>query len=125
MNPYDVLEVEPGSANAGIVQAAARALKDRRHDAKAIAAAQRALLDPTQRALADFLRPVIPTPTRFLPPAEVPDVGDLPTWPEADPAALVAVLAPIVAADRALAEAFTREPWPAPEPAAASQAHAG
>lgn len=100
MNPYDVLELEPGAANASVIQAVARALKARRFEPKTIAEAQKALLDPGQRPLADFMRPAIPRPRRFVPPAEEPAAVALPNWPEQDPAGLLAALTALIEGDR-------------------------
>jgi hypothetical protein len=58
MNPYEVLNVPPGADNAAIVRAMAQALQARRHDAATLAEAQRALLTPERRLLADFCLPV-------------------------------------------------------------------
>jgi hypothetical protein len=64
-DPYEVLDVSPGASNQEISAAMARAMKARRHDPRTIAEAQRTLLDPDRRLLADFLRPVLPEVHRW------------------------------------------------------------
>ncbi len=64
-DPYEVLGVNPGASNAEIGAAMARAMKARQFDARVIAEAQRTLLDPDRRLLADFMRPVLPEVHRW------------------------------------------------------------
>ncbi|MCF8039678.1 MAG: hypothetical protein K9K79_10210 [Desulfohalobiaceae bacterium] len=55
MDPYKILEVEPGADSREIVQAAALALRKRRYTGHEIALAQKELLDPVKRAAHAFL----------------------------------------------------------------------
>lgn len=55
MNPYDVLDIDRSADPKMIIQAAARALRERRFSAKEIAVAQKQLLDPVSRAAWEFL----------------------------------------------------------------------
>ena len=54
MNPHDLLEVPRGAGKAEILKAAAKALRERKHSAKDIAIAQKALLDPVKAAAEQF-----------------------------------------------------------------------
>jgi hypothetical protein len=65
MNSYDILEVSPSASISEIQAAVAKAMKSRKHSVKAIAEAQKALRDPQQRIIADFLLPVLPTAKRL------------------------------------------------------------
>jgi hypothetical protein len=64
-DPYEILDIVPGASSAEIAASMARAMKARKHDARVIAEAQRTLLDPVRRALADFMRPVLPEVHRW------------------------------------------------------------
>lgn len=55
MNPYAVLGIDKDTSNKEIIQAAALAMRQRRHDAKTIAQAQKNLLDPVSRACQAFI----------------------------------------------------------------------
>lgn len=66
-NPYEVLGVPQAASKAEIVAAMASAMKAKRYPVKVIAEAQKVLLDPEKRLLADFLRPFLPVPQRFNP----------------------------------------------------------
>ena len=55
MNPYAVLGVGKDASSKNIIQAAAFEMRQRRHDAKTIAQAQKKLLDPVSRACMEFL----------------------------------------------------------------------
>jgi hypothetical protein len=116
MNPYEILDVPPGSDNGTIVKAAARALKERRHAPGTLAAAQRALLEPSQRAFADFTLPVMPVPKRLKVPPEPPEPGPLPTWPPEDFVVLASQLEAEIKADELEAAAIVASQPPAPPP---------
>jgi hypothetical protein len=113
MNPYEILGVAPGSDNGTVVKAVARALKERRHDAGTLAAAQRALLDPSQRTFADFTLPVLPVPKRLRVPPEPPEPEPLPAWPPEDFAVLASQLEAELEADRLEAAAIAASQPPA------------
>lgn len=81
MNPYHILNVPPGADNATVARAMAAAMKARKHSAQVLAEAQRTLLSPERRLIADFMLPVLPLPHRLLVPPEPPPPGELPAWP--------------------------------------------
>lgn len=56
MNPYKILDIGNNPANAEIIQAAARALRERRFSGKEIAMAQKTLLDPISRKVHEFVQ---------------------------------------------------------------------
>ncbi|WP_319422327.1 hypothetical protein [Pleurocapsa sp. FMAR1] len=64
-NPYDVLEVSPGASNAEITKAFAMAMKRRQYPADAIALARKSLMNPDERIIADYLRPILSNIKRF------------------------------------------------------------
>ena len=64
-NPYDVLEVSPGASNKEITKAFAMAMKRRKYPPDAIALARKSLMNPEERIIADYLRPIIGTVKRF------------------------------------------------------------
>ena len=55
MNPFKVLALDRGATNQEIIQAGARAMRDRHYSAKEIALAQRALMNPISKATHEFL----------------------------------------------------------------------
>lgn len=65
INPYEVLDVHPGAAAAEITKAFAIATKKRKYPLGAIAKARKQLMNPSERLLADYLQPILPTPHRF------------------------------------------------------------
>ena len=64
-NPYDVLEVSPGASNKEITVAFAMAMKRRKYPPDAIALARKSLMNPQERIIADYLRPIISPIKRF------------------------------------------------------------
>ena len=64
-NPYDVLEVSSGASNKEITVAFAMAMKRRQYPPDAIALARQSLMNPEERIIADYLRPIIGTVKRF------------------------------------------------------------
>ncbi len=64
-NPYDVLEVSPGASNKEITVAFATAMKRRKYPPDAIALARKSLMNPEERIIADYLRPLIGNVKRF------------------------------------------------------------
>ena len=54
MTPHDLLEVPRGASKAEVLKAVAKALRERKHSAKDIALAQKALLDPVKAAAEHF-----------------------------------------------------------------------
>lgn len=55
MNPYAVLGIDKDASNKEIIQAAALEMRQRRHDARTIAQAQKKLIDPVSRACQAFI----------------------------------------------------------------------
>lgn len=64
-NPYDVLEVSSGASNKEITVAFAMAMKRRKYSPDAIAMARKSLMNPQERIIADYLRPIIGNIQRF------------------------------------------------------------
>jgi hypothetical protein len=64
-NAYDVLNVPQTASNAEITKSFALAMKHRKHSPDAIAKARKSLMNPEERIIADYLRPVLPTIHRF------------------------------------------------------------
>ena len=64
-NPYDVLEVSPGASNKEITVAFAMAMKRRKYPPDAIAIARKSLMNPEERIIADYLRPILAPVKRF------------------------------------------------------------
>ena len=64
-NPYDVLEVSPEASNKEITVAFAMAMKRRKYPPSAIALARKSLMNPEERIIADYLRPIISPTQRF------------------------------------------------------------
>jgi hypothetical protein len=65
LNPYDVLEVSQAASANEIAQAFAKAMKQRKYPIGAIATARKQLMNPKDRLVADYLRPVLPTIQRL------------------------------------------------------------
>lgn len=65
INPYDILEVDPTASEAEITKAFALAMKKRKHPVDAIARARKSLMNPEERVIADYLRPISPMIQRF------------------------------------------------------------
>lgn len=59
-NPYEILDVLPNASNAEINQAFAAAMKQRKYPVDAIARARKCLMNPKERIMADYLRPILP-----------------------------------------------------------------
>lgn len=49
MNPYKILNLEPGADKKEILKAVARAMREKKYSAKEIAIAQKTLLNPAKR----------------------------------------------------------------------------
>ena len=64
-NPYDVLEVSPGASSKKITVAFAMAMKRRKYPPDAIALARKSLMNPQERIIADYLRPITNPIQRF------------------------------------------------------------
>jgi membrane-bound ClpP family serine protease len=56
MNPYKILSIDKHSTKRDIIQAAAFAMRERKHDIKEIAAAQKELIDTISGAAQEFLQ---------------------------------------------------------------------
>ncbi len=55
MNPYRILDIEKGAVKQDIIQATARALREKKYPGREIASAQKALMNPISRAAHEFL----------------------------------------------------------------------
>ncbi|AFY95180.1 hypothetical protein [Chamaesiphon minutus] len=64
-NAYDVLSVSQTASNAEITKSFAIAMKHRKYSPDAIAKARKSLMNPEERIVADYLRPVLPTINQF------------------------------------------------------------
>ncbi|MHC5598217.1 MAG: molecular chaperone DnaJ [Nostoc sp.] len=64
-NPYNILGVSPAASKAEIAKAVAVAMKQKKHPVDIIAKAQKSLLKPEERIIADYLRPILPTIKHF------------------------------------------------------------
>jgi hypothetical protein len=64
-NAYDVLGVTRTASNKEITQSFTLAMKRRSYPPDIIAKARKSLMNPEERIIADYLRPVIPTIERF------------------------------------------------------------
>lgn len=64
-NPYDILEVSPTASEAEITKAFALGMKRRKYPVEAIAKARKSLMNPEERVIADYLRPILPMVQRF------------------------------------------------------------
>jgi hypothetical protein len=64
-NAYDVLGVSQTASNAEITKSFALAMKRREYPPEAIAKARKSLMNPEERIIADYLRPVLPRIDRF------------------------------------------------------------
>jgi len=64
-NPYDILGLTSASSKAEITKAMAVAMKQKVYPIDAIAKAQKSLMKPEERLVADFLRPILPMLRRF------------------------------------------------------------
>jgi len=64
-NPYDILGLTPAASKAEITKAMAVAMKQKAYPIDEIAKAQKALMKPEERLVADFLRPILPELQRF------------------------------------------------------------
>jgi hypothetical protein len=64
-NPYDVIGVSQAASNTEITKSFAMAMKRREYSPDAIAKARKSLMNPQERIIADYLRPILPTIKRF------------------------------------------------------------
>lgn len=64
-NPYDILGVSPAASKAEITKAVAVAMKRKQYPVDVIAKAQKSLMKPEERIIADYLRPILPIIKRF------------------------------------------------------------
>ena len=65
-NPYDILGVSQTASKKEITQAVALAMKRKQYPVDIIAKAQKILMKPEERIIADYLRPILPTPKKFI-----------------------------------------------------------
>jgi len=59
-NPYDILGVPQNATKVQIVRAQVKALREKKHDAREIASAQKELSNPARRLAVDFTFPILP-----------------------------------------------------------------
>ncbi|MDF5722325.1 MAG: molecular chaperone DnaJ [Rhizonema sp. PD37] len=64
-NPYEILGVSPAASKAEIIKAVSMAMKCKQYSVHQIAKAQKILMNPEERILADYLCPILPTIKRF------------------------------------------------------------
>jgi hypothetical protein len=107
-NPYDILGVSPAASKAEITKAVAVAMKRKQYPVDVIAKAQKSLMKPEERIIADYLRPILPTIKRF-------KYSDLSALAEPEPA--LTLLAEFDGLEAALTKAareelLEREPLP-------------
>ncbi|MFH0730907.1 MAG: hypothetical protein V2B19_31765 [Pseudomonadota bacterium] len=55
MNPFKILDVDAGASQKDIIQAVARAMREKIYPGRELAMAQQLLLDPVTRATQEFL----------------------------------------------------------------------
>lgn len=55
MNPYKTLDIEKGAAKRDIIQAAARAMREKQYTGREIAEAQKALMNPINKTAHEFI----------------------------------------------------------------------
>lgn len=58
-NPYDILGVPQNATKVQIVKAQVKALREKKHDARDIASAQKELSNPARRLAVDFTFPIL------------------------------------------------------------------
>ncbi len=109
-NPYDILGVTPAASKAEITKAVALAMKHKEYPVDVIAKAQKSLMKPEERIIADYLRPILPTIQRF----KYSDLSAL-----EKPAPTLLLLPEFDGLEQAIAEAakeesLEREPLPMP-----------
>lgn len=61
LNPYDVLGIAPETPISEIPKAFAAAMRLRQHSPQALAKARKCLMNPEERLMADYSRPLLPT----------------------------------------------------------------
>ncbi|MBR8833942.1 MAG: molecular chaperone DnaJ [Stigonema ocellatum SAG 48.90 = DSM 106950] len=64
-NPYDILGVSQAASKVEITKAVALAMKRKQYPVDVIAKAQKSLMKPEERIIADYLRPILPAIKRF------------------------------------------------------------
>ncbi|BAY09809.1 molecular chaperone DnaJ [Calothrix sp. NIES-2098] len=64
-NPYEILGVSPAASKAEITKAVAVAMKRKQYPVDVIAKAQKSLMKPEERIIADYLRPILAIIKRF------------------------------------------------------------
>lgn len=64
-NPYDILGLSSAASKAEITKAVAVAMKRKQYPVDVIAKAQKSLMKPDERIIADYLRPILPIIKRF------------------------------------------------------------
>jgi hypothetical protein len=64
-NPYDIIGISQTASNTEITKSFAMAMKRREYSPDAIAKARKSLMNPQERIIADYLRPILPIIKRF------------------------------------------------------------
>lgn len=111
-NPYNILGVSQAASKAEITKAVAVAMKRKQYPVDIIAKAQRSLMKSSERIIADYLRPILPTIKRF----KHADLSAL-----EQPAPTLVLLSEFDGLEEAIAssaeeESLEREPLPMPLP---------
>lgn len=99
-NPYDILGVSPAASKTEIAKAVAVAMKHKKYPVDIIAKAQKSLLKPEERMIADYLRPILPTIKQF----KYSDLSAL-----AQPAPTLILLSEFDGLEQAIAQATEEE----------------
>lgn len=99
-NPYDILGVSQAASKAEITKAVAIAMKRKQYPVDVIAKAQKSLMKPEERIIADYLRPILPPIKRF-------KYSDLSALAESAPT--LAILPEFDGLEKAIAQATQEE----------------
>ncbi|MBD2251433.1 molecular chaperone DnaJ [Nostoc parmelioides] len=99
-NPYDILGVSQAASKAEITKAVAVAMKRKQYPVDVIAKAQKSLMKPEERIIADYLRPILPPIKRF-------KYSDLSALAESAPT--LAILPEFDGLEKAIAQATQEE----------------
>ncbi len=65
INPYEILGVSQAASKTEIAKAVAVAMKQKQYPVDVIAKAQKSLMKPEERIIADYLRPILPIIKQF------------------------------------------------------------
>ncbi|WP_353928984.1 molecular chaperone DnaJ [Okeanomitos corallinicola TIOX110] len=99
-NPYDILGLSQAASKVEITQAVAVAIQRKQYPVDVIAKAQKSLMKPEERTIADYLRPILPTIKEF----KYSDLSAL-----QKPALSLTLLSEFDGLDQAIAQAVQQE----------------